>query len=382
MKIAILTGSISRLSGGLFDAVRELYLAVNDERIEMNVYSFLDEYSNYDIRYWENIQIKLFQNKNLFLFSIELKKEILKSDTDILHIHGLWRYPHLFINSWKRKTCKPVVVTPHGMLDPYILKMQGPVKRFIGRFLFKNTFNVIDCYHALCKKEMQDIRAYGLKQPVAIIPNGINLPNENIKFQSFDDKNHLLYLGRLHPKKGVDLLIKAIAGIKLENSLFLNNWTIDIVGWDHENTKKSLEELVVKYELEDNIIFHGGLFGEDKIRMYAISDAYILPSYGEGLPMTVLEAWSWNLPVLITENCNLPEGFDAKAAIKIDTNVDSVINGLEKLFNMSDEDRIKMGQNGYELVKEEFTWNSSAKKMTILYNWLLNGGEKPEFVYF
>ena len=82
---------------------------------------------------------------------------------------------------------------------------------------------------------MEDIRAYGLKQPIAIIPNGINLPKTTKKYVKPDSNYHLLYLGRLHPKKGIDILLQAIATLKKENPNIFNNWIIDIVGWDHEN---------------------------------------------------------------------------------------------------------------------------------------------------
>ena len=237
------------------------------------------------------------------------------------------------------------------------------------------------CYHALCKKEMEDIRAYGLKQPVAIIPNGINMPEKLNEFGRLDDFRHLLYLGRLHKKKGVDLLIMALASIKRERPELLKEWKVDLVGWDDENCREGLEKIVGQNSLEDVVVFHGGLYGEDKQRMYANADGYILPSHGEGLPMTVLEAWSWKLPVVITPECHIPEGYDADAAIKINDNVESVEEGLKTFLGMSDEEKKAMGMRGYDLVRENFTWDVSAKKMIEVYEWLLGNRKKPDFVY-
>lgn len=129
------------------------------------------------------------------------------------------------------------------------------------------------------------------------------------------------------------------------------------------------------------VSFHGGLFGEEKTKMYATSDAYILPSHGEGLPMTILEAWSWKLPVIMTPQCHLPEGYDADAAIRISDNIESVRDGIVELFMMGDEERYSMGNRGYQLVKEQFTWDASARKMIELYEWLITKKNKPEFVY-
>jgi poly(glycerol-phosphate) alpha-glucosyltransferase len=284
--------------------------------------------------------------------------------------------------TWKQKTGLPVIATPHGMLDPYIIKQQGKIKHQLGKFLFaQKGLNAVTCFHALCTNEMEDIRSYGLKQPIAIIPNGINLPNDTIVYIKTDAKKHLLYLGRLHQKKGIDLLLEALAIVKTEYPDLLQKWIIDVVGWDHEGFKKKLQKIVEKYQLQQIVTFYGGLFDDDKKRMYANADAYILPSHGEGLPMTVLEAWSYRLPVIMTPQCNIPEGFENNAAIKIETTVSSVKTGLLQLFSMTDREREQTGLRGRKLVEEHFTWDASSKKMMQLYKWILKQEEKPDFVY-
>lgn len=380
MNILILTYSVTRSAGGVFDAVRDLFTNNTFASHNLKIFSFYDEHVKEDLPSWQGLPIQLFKAGPL-LFSSEIKRALLKENSDILHMEALWRYPQLLMTAWKKHKKAPIVCSSHGMLDPYIINNQGWLKRLISKLFFQKSLEAVDCYHALCQKEYEDIRAYGLKQPVAIIPNGINMPDPNLKFEKTDNKKHLLYLGRLHKKKGVDLLIKAVADIKDENAALLDNWQIDLVGWDHENCKAELEKIVSENHLEDIVVFHGGLFGKDKQRMYATADGYILPSHGEGLPMTVLEAWSWKLPVIMTPECHLPEGYDAEAAIRINDNVVSVKNGLMKFFGMDDEEHKGIGQRGYDLVSEKFTWDVSAKKMLEVYEWLLGKSEKPDFVY-
>lgn len=380
MKVLIFTYSITRMAGGVFDAVRDLFTNRVFEKLNVKIYSYFDDYVKEDLSSWHNIPINLFKAYPM-LFSHKVKSFLLKEDVDIFHMEALWRYPQLLMVTWKKHKKAPIVCTPHGMLDPYIIKNQGVVKRFVSNLFFQKSLEAVDCYHALCQKELEDIRAYGLKQPVAIIPNGINLPDPDLKFEKTDNKKRLLYLGRLHKKKGVDLLLKAIAAINREENGLLDNWQIDLVGWNHEGCKAELEKIVSENRLEDKVVFHGGLFGKDKQSMYANADGYILPSHGEGLPMTVLEAWSWKLPVVMTPECHIPEGYDADAAIKINDNVESVEEGLKKFFGMSDEERQSMGMRGYDLVRENFTWDVSAKKMIEVYEWLLGNHEKPDFVH-
>lgn len=381
MNIIIFTYSVTRIAGGVFDAVRDLFTNASFKQENLKILSFKDKYSDVDLPTWNNLPIQLFRS-SFMLHSSKAKRSLLTSEADILHMEALWRCPQLWMVDWKRKyKNRPIVCSPHGMLDPYIIKSQGKFKRFVSRLLFQKSLEAVDCYHALCHKEMEDIRAYGLKQPIAIIPNGINLPNTTKAYPRKDNKLHLLYLGRLHRKKGVDILLNAFVQIKNENPEYLDKWHLDLVGWDHENCKKELEKIVNEGNLQNEVTFHGGLFGEDKLQMYATSDAYILPSHGEGLPMTVLEAWSWKLPVIMTEKCNLPEGFSNNAAIKIEDTVESTKQGIIRLLNMSDSERTNMGNNGYKLVKEQFTWNTSAKKMIEVYKWLINKSNKPNFVY-
>jgi poly(glycerol-phosphate) alpha-glucosyltransferase len=382
MKVIVYTYSVSRYAGGLFESVSGLYVNPVFRNTNIQIYAYRDAGIPVDLYKWEDLPVSIYPHQNVFGYSGRIRKAILESQGDILHVHGLWRYPHAFIYTWRKKTGKPAVVSPRGMLDPYIIKRQGYIKQLVGKLLFANkAFKAVTCYHALCRKELEDIRAYGLKAPVAIIPNAVHLPILPVKSTHTDEKKHLLYLGRLHPKKGIDILIAAIALINQECQGLLKEWIVDIVGWGSEKYLKKLRLIVEKYQLQEIILFHGGLFDEEKRKMYSRADAYTLPSHGEGLPMTVLEAWSYSLPVIMTPYCHIPEGFATKSAIQVDNTVASVKEGILQLFNMPEEVRINMGKNGRRLVEEQFTWEVAAQKILRLYDWLLNGGEKPEFVY-
>jgi len=383
MKIDILTPFLSRNGGGLLDAVRYLYKSENFNNVAKTVYGLNDEYSELDMDLWKPLDVRSFDSKTKFMFSRSLKRALLLSTSPILHLHGLWLYPHILLNVCKRKRNMKVIITPHGMLDVYAVSQRSVLKTTLANLLFANkSFKNCDCFHALCKSELESIRAYGIDRPVAIIPNGVDMPQVRVDRTDRTEKKHLLYLGRLHPKKGLDLLINALGKMKCEHPEVLQEWVLDIVGWGQGDFCLRINELVEELYLDGDIVFHGGVFGAEKEKLYINSDAFILPSYSEGLPMTVLEAWSYALPVIMTPACNIPEGFENDAALSVDPNIESIEKGLLTFFKLSNEERLKMGNNGYQMVKEQFTWDVSAKKMLRLYDWVLNGGEKPEFVYF
>lgn len=385
MNITIFTSSISRKAGGVMNAMKSLYLSDELKEYNIKIYAQKDSFALEDKKKWLNTNIFLYNCNNFFGYSRIVRNKIITESGDLLHIHGLWMYPQAFINTWKSIIQKPVLVTPHGMLDPYIIQNQSKIKRILGKILFtEKSFKNTDCLHALCKKEMEDIRAYGLTQPIAVIPNGVSV-NQNWHRTSKKEKTkHILYIGRLHKKKGIDLLLKALDLINIEDRELLKDCIIDIVGWDHENCLRELITIAKNSTIQDKIIFHGPLYGENKINILKKADVFILPSHGEGLPMTVLEAWAWELPVIITPQCNLPEAYDYKAGIKIEDNIESVKDGIIKFLNMTENEQLTIGKNGRILVEKEFSCSAVAKKMAQLYNWLTNKEKKskPNFVYF
>ena len=134
MKVLIFTYSITRMAGGVFDAVRDLFTNRVFEKLNIKIYSYFDDYVKEDLSSWHNIPINLFKAYPM-LYSPKLRKALLKESPDIFHMEALWRYPQLLMTSWKKHKKAPIVCTPHGMLDPYIIKNQGVVKRLVSNNL-------------------------------------------------------------------------------------------------------------------------------------------------------------------------------------------------------------------------------------------------------
>jgi glycosyltransferase involved in cell wall biosynthesis len=190
----------------------------------------------------------------------------------------------------------------------------------------------------------------------------------------------LLYLGRLHPKKNVANLIRAWKQTVDAHPSTRDGWIVAIAGWDQAGHERELKKLTSDSGLLESIRFMGPLFGQNKDAAYRACDAFILPSLSEGLPMTVLEAWAHAKPVVMTPECNLPQGFAAEAALQIGTEPDEIAPGLKRLTEMSDDDRKAMGARGRTLVATRFSWPQIGEQMRAVYEWVLGGGATPDTV--
>jgi glycosyltransferase involved in cell wall biosynthesis len=152
-----------------------------------------------------------------------------------------------------------------------------------------------------------------------------------------------------------------------------DTWILAIAGWDQSGYETELKRIAAV----PSIAFLGPQFGSDKSKCYRTCDAFILPSLSEGLPMTVLEAWAYAKPVLMTPECNLPEGFSADAALRVGPGPEEIADGLKTIIEMSDNDRRAMGARGRELVATKFSWPRISEEMRAVYDWLLGGGAPP-----
>ena len=184
-----------------------------------------------------------------------------------------------------------------------------------------------------------------------------------------------MFLGRLHPKKGLSELMEAFAGL---DKRLTSDWEIVIAGWGENSYQKKLEQQARSVGIENQINFVGARFGNDKADLFRSCDAFVLPSFSEGLPMSVLEAWSYAMPSLVTRDCNLPEASFAQAAIECESGTRGVQIGLERLLRLSEKDCQTMGQNARKLVENKFNWPKIAIQMKSVYSWLLGNPPPSE----
>lgn len=387
MKIGIVTSSVSRQAGGLYEAIRKLVQSLHDSKVNCRVLGLYDSDTTKDMAGWGSTTVSAYPVKGplSFGYAPELWPALKKLDLDLVHVHGLWMYPSVAGLRWGRHTGRPSIVSPHGMLDPWAVR-NAYWKKWLSGILYQNAYlRNAACIHALCDAEANAIRNYGIYNPLCIIPNGIDMPT-SIPTQDpawlssvRKESKILLYLGRIHPKKGLMNLLLAWAAVSKSISSS-SVWTLVIAGWGQNGHEKDLKAFASQSGIVESVRFVGPQFEIEKQISYFNADAFILPSFSEGLPMTILEAWSNGLPVLMTPQCNLPEGFHAKAALRIEAIPESIEQGLRTLFAMSEYDLSLMGDRGRALVLERFAWTSVAEQMLSVYQWVLGHVSKPDCV--
>jgi poly(glycerol-phosphate) alpha-glucosyltransferase len=385
VKVGKLVPAASRRAGGIFPAVSALSRELLSFGYEVRVFAPEDPDIVLDRNSWGTVPLALNGSvgSTSFGYQPSLRRDLRLAELDVLHLHGLWTYSSVASRGWSKMHGRRLV-SPHGMLDPWALNNARFKKRVAALLFERRNVNDAALVHALCEQERAAIRDFGYRGPVATIPNGVFLEGKRKNYNIPDWRKRLpegakalLFLGRIHPKKGLSELLDAMA---CWNAPQAEVWHLVIAGWDQMGTAAALAAQAVELGLEARVHFIGPKFNAEKAETLAAADAFILPSFSEGLPMAILEAWAHSLPVLMTDTCNLPEGFRENAAIRLPLQKDRMVDGLNELAFLSERALGRMGSNGRALVERDFCWEEVAHKMGKTYEWLLGSGAAPAFV--
>lgn len=385
LRVGMLLPSASRRAGGLFSAVSSLSTELARSSCALQVFAAEDADIEADRKAWGRAALSLRPTRGPAAFAYQpgLIRDLAAARLDIVHLHGLWTYASVASTAWSEGK-RPRVISPHGMLDGWALRNSALKKRIVAALFEKRNVMRAGVLHALCEPERQAIRAFGYRGPVATIANGIFLHEgpETLARPAWSSAlpagaKVLLFLGRIHRKKGIDRLIQAMA---LWSGVSSEHWHLVVAGWDQFGTQAALTAQAEALGLAPRVHFIGPQFGEQKAATLAVADAFVLPSLSEGLPMSVLEAWAARLPVLMTDACNLPEGLRAGAAIRLASEPAAMVEGLGELDTLSQAALTAMGSKGRTLVEARFSWEHIAAQMQQLYDWTLGGGTPPAFV--
>lgn len=303
------------------------------------------------------------------------------STSDVCHIHGIWLPHALAATRVAQRLHKPVVFSAHGMLEKWDLANGRLKKRLYSALFQRRSLGKSACLRALCEQEAHDFRAYGLNNPIAIVPNGVAvLPRTDpspllLKFPQLIGKRIVLFLGRIHRKKGILDLLSAWPSVMHYHS----NAHLLIAGANYDNTEAVARAIISKNNLQSSVTFCGVLNGISKLQALSASWVFCLPSYSEGMSIAVLEALSVGLPAIITPACNVDGVESSGAGLLTSNEPPQLAEVISHALSISSAEWDTMSRAAQLLARSKYDWSVIGERMLLVYRWLL-GGTCPEFV--
>lgn len=376
MRIAQVLSSISRCGAGVMDAVRHSCLGLHPfAGVDTKVFSLIDSYSALDTSLWQPIQPDLFPVAwpQSFGYSPGLKRALGNGGIDLIHSHGLWMHPGLAAHGVSKRQGIPHVVSPHGMLDPLSIKRKWLRKRFFWHTLEKARVKSAAVLHATSLLEAEHFRALRLRNPIAVIPLGVEL-KEFASARDSKETKAVLFLSRIHPQKGLLNLVQAWA------ALMPQGWKAIIAGPNQFGHEEEVRAAVRKAGLAEQFEFPGPVYGEAKWSLLRSADLFVLPTFSECFGIAIAEALACGVPVITTKGAPWADLEERKCGWWIDIGVEPLAAALREAMALSDEERLAMGMRGRQLIDVKYAWPGIAKLMLAVYHWVLNGGATPDCV--
>lgn len=374
---------------GLGGVVRSSYelskkMALKGHDVTVYATDIFDHKTRIDYKYknWDGVKAYYFRTCSNFLakrqinFSPQLAYELLNNikNFDIVHIHE-----YRTVNS----TLAAYFAKKNNV--PYILQARGALPTYIGRKNFKRVYDLLFGYNilnnvskviALNKMEAEQYKFMGIDESkIEIVPNAINISKyENLpdkgsfktKYNIKDDEEFILYLGRIHKIKGIDILVDAFSDLSKE----FNNLKLVIVGPDDDGSLQNLKEMVENLNLGNKVLFTGPLYESEKLEAYIDSEVYVLPSIYEIFSNTVIEACFCGTPVVITDRCGIADFIDGRAGCVVGYDKDQLYQGIYEILT-NEKLKEKFGLEGPRLIIEKFSLDNTANKVEDVYNKLL-----------
>lgn len=375
MKINHVISSITRSSGGPSTYIKYLIEAL-DGKVEQELISF-DGHGNIPIQAQLNLMlIKI--NKSSAFYSKSMKMKLLSSSADVFHGNGIWQYPVHQMAKVARQKKIPYIISPHGMLEPWSLK-QGKWKKQLAMAIFqKKDLQHAACLHATALMEVINLRKLGFKNPIAVIPNGVPLEQFELKdFNTIKASKKVLFLSRIHPKKGIELLIEAWH--QLPNTL-TQDWSVDIIGNGEPEYIENLIKKIAQKGLSESIQIKKPIDGKKKIEAYQNAKLFVLPTYSENFGIVVAEALACGTPVITTKGTPWEDLETYKCGWWVNVGVDALTATLEKVLLIPEEQWVQMGKNGRQLIENKYSMKAVGEQMYDLYQWIAQKKELPAFV--
>jgi glycosyltransferase involved in cell wall biosynthesis len=294
---------------------------------------------------------------------------------DIVHSHGLWIAPNVYAGQAAAQGRKPLVVSPRGMLAPGALQFSRMKKRVVWKLWQGPAYRNATLWHATSHQEADDIRRFGIDAPIAVIPNGVDLTDQLALHAPVKSMRTILFLSRIHPKKGLPSLINAWEELSEQRP----DWQLVIAGPDEDGHRMALEKIVRQRQIS-RVSFKAPVYDEAKYSLLADADLFVLPTISENFGIAVAEALAAGIPAIVTKGAPWSGLETQKCGWWVEQGVEPLLTALREATALSASHRKVMGLQGREWMRQEFGWEAIGQQMACAYRWIIGQGDRPPYV--
>ena len=375
IRVALLTAKMSPAAGGLSVSVPGLAHGLNVfDDVEMHVLGTRDPADpEAAMRWGPRVQAFPIVGPASLQRAPDMAPVLEELAPDVTDVQGLWTWTsRVSLDYWRRHQ-KPYVVTPRGMLDPWARHNSAWKKRLFAAFVENAHLRHAHCLRATAEMEAEHFREMGLRAPIAVVPNAIPIPK--LAPRPASQRHQVLFLSRIHPKKGVDVLLQAWATLQDNHP----NWDLVIAGIDENGHEAELKAQAERLRLQ-RVTFYGPVHGAAKDALYRGSDLFVLPTHAENFGLVIAEALAQEVPVITTTNAPWSGLKEKRCGWWIPLNRERLVDSMTDAMSRPQADLRAMGARGRTWIKTDFAPEHVVAKMRVLYLWCAGRGERPDHV--
>lgn len=300
-------------------------------------------------------------------FKAEVNAIFDEVNPDVVHVNCCWLPACTMMQRLAQKRGYRVVLTPHGMLEPWIVKRHYWTRKLPALIIYQRAaVKAADCLQATAESERDNLLKLGYNRNIHVVKLGIDAEGIALK-QSWQRTRQILFLSRVHIKKGINFLIEAAEALRKE----LQGYRILVVGEGDASYVEELNQQIAARGLQDIVQLTGGVYGEEKWRLFQTSDFFVLPTHSENFGLAIAESLASGTPVITTVGTPWNDLNTSHSGAWIEIGTQPLVKALRRFLALSDGERETMGRNGRRLIEEKYSSRVMAEEMMKVYQGVL-----------